>query len=158
METERLLRENLANTEMEMQTRGPSYSVQDTSIFLREQAVYWSQCSRQLQALSEHFEFTYLHFLQPNQYHEGSKELTQEELDIAYESGEFAYKEAVKIGYPQLIEEGRLLKQDGINFTDLTQLFKNEKATVYSDKCCHFNKRGYNAIISEIIQVITSGQ
>jgi len=149
------LRNALSNTKLELQTSGPDYSIHDTASFFLEQVEYWSQCSRQMDALADRFGFNYLHFLQPNQYYEGSKTLTREELETAYESGEFAYKEAVMIAYPMLVRKGKSLTRDGVNFTDLTQLFAKEKATVYSDKCCHFNKKGYDAIMNRIVGVIT---
>ena len=71
-------------------------------------------------------------------------------------SGNFVYKDAVILAYPMLVREGKSLAVDGVDFTDLTQLFSKEKATVYSDKCCHFNKQGYDAIMNRIVAVITA--
>lgn len=156
LEAEEILRAELMANDMEWQTRGPEYPANDTALFLLNQVRYWAQCSRQIHALAGHFGFKYLHFLQPNQYYKGSKELTQEELEIAFEAGDFAYKTAAGIAYPMLVEEGQKLTTEGMNFSDLTQLFASEKTTVYSDKCCHFNKRGYDAIVQEIVHAISS--
>jgi hypothetical protein len=156
-EMESQLRTELQNSEAGLQTRGPDFNYRDTTGIFAFQATYWGQCSRQMNALASQFGFTYLHFLQPNQYLEGSKKLTTEELTVAYEEGDFAYKKAVQSGYPFLIAEGKKLLGEGLRFEDLTQLFKNEQTTVYSDKCCHFNIKGYNAIMKKIAGAIMSG-
>ena len=98
--------------------------------------------------------FEYFHFLQPNQYYENSKKLTTEELETAYEHEPFAYKTAVQIGYPMMVNQGNRLKGHGINFLDLTLMFQHEERTVYNDKCCHFNKLGYNLIADKIARYI----
>lgn len=148
------MRELLAASGSDPQVNGPDYTFADTTGFLREQAGYWARCSRQMHALSGVSGFKYFHFLQPNQYVKGSKKLTPEELTTAYEAGEYIYKEAVERAYPMLAEEGRALGNDGVRFIDLTMLFVNEKATIYSDKCCHYNKRGYDLIASEIARSV----
>ncbi len=157
IEMESQLRSELQNSEAGLQTRGPAFNYSDTAGIFAYQANYWGQCSRQMHALASHFNFTYLHFLQPNQYLAGSKNLTSEELSVAYEAGDFAYKKAVQLGYPLLIEEGKKLQGEGLRFEDLTQLFNNEHATVYADKCCHFNLKGYNTIMNKIAGAIVSG-
>jgi hypothetical protein len=99
--------------------------------------------------------FHYLHFLQPNQYDKGSRQLTDEEMELAFEPGPFPYKEAVGLGYPLLKEEGRRLVQKGVHFTDLSKMFIDEKRTVYSDKCCHFNQLGYDLLADSIaVQIL----
>jgi len=35
-------------------------------------------------------------------------------------------------------------------------MFKNEKRTVYNDKCCHFNELGYDLIAERISQSIVN--
>jgi hypothetical protein len=154
-DAETQLREKLVNAELEPQTRGPGYSFSDTTSFFEEQVKYWAQCSKQMHALATQSGFSYFHFLQPNQYLEGSKILTEEELEIAYEQGNFAYKDAVRKAYPMLISEGAALSKSGVIFIDLTMLFREEKASIYADKCCHLNKRGYDLIVTQIVSVIT---
>lgn len=156
LDAEKRLRDELSSEGSSFQVQGPHHRQADTTEFFREQARYWAKCSMQMNAIAEYSKASYFHFLQPNQYLEGSKILTREELNIAYEEGDFNYKDAVRKGYPMLIEEGSSLRQAGIHFIDLTQLFSKEDATVYSDKCCHFNKRGYDAIASEIARSITA--
>jgi hypothetical protein len=132
------IRSAIENSPTDYQATGIYTSINDTTLFFEDQAVFWRKSSEQIAHLSKSADFNYYHFLQPNQYVEGSKELTPEELEIAFESGPFAYKDAAQKGYPLLIEEGKKLIGDNVNFVDLTMLFKNENRTVYNDKCCHF--------------------
>lgn len=155
-ESEIQMRENLTRADHSTQSNGPGFVFHDTLDFFSAQVHYWSACSQLMNDLSEKNDFTYFHFLQPNQYVEGSKQLSREELENAYEQGEFNYKEAVRIGYPLLSEEGKILVQKQVRFQDLTQIFKHEKKTVYSDKCCHFNKKGYDVIAGKIAEAIAT--
>lgn len=148
------LRKELSETELQMQTTGPSFHLEDTVAFFQYQADYWRQCSQQMAQLSVGGNFTYLHFLQPNQYVEGSKTLTSEEMETSYATGDYAYKTAVRLGYPLLKASGIILQENGVYFSDLTMLFHDEKASVYSDECCHFNQKGYDAIARQIAQTI----
>jgi hypothetical protein len=148
------MRDALMKTETDSQSHGPGYLFNDTTDFLLEQAAYWARCSRQIHALSKSFGYAYFHFLQPNQYVKGSKQLTPEELRIAYEEGDFAYKKAVERAYPMLTREGKSLAEDNIRFIDLTNLFLDVETSMYADKCCHFNKQGYDFIAKKIARSI----
>ena len=150
------LREALKQSESDYQSTGPRISIDDTTVFFDEQANLWKRASLQIGQLSQSAGFEYFHFLQPNQYFEGSKELTKEEMAIAYKSEPFAYKTAVRKGYPILIQKGRELMEKDIKFVDLTMIFKEEKRTVYNDKCCHFNELGYEIIADRISNVIVN--
>jgi hypothetical protein len=144
------LRKAMEESESGYQSKGPSEPVLDTLNFFKEQTAFWAHASLQMSALADGMGFHYFHFLQPNQYDEGSKLLTQEEMELAFETGPFPYKEAVGIGYPLLKEEGKRLLQKGVPFTDLTKMFIEEKRPVYSDKCCHFNQLGYDLLADSI--------
>jgi hypothetical protein len=97
--------------------------------------------------------FEYYHFLQPNQYLHGSKKLTEEEKRIAY-AEDSLYVEAVATGYPMLIEKGNILQKKNVKFFNATQLFSNVAETIYSDNCCHYNKKGNMMLAEYIIQQI----
>lgn len=149
------LRKAMEESESDYQSTGPSMPVLDTKAFFSEQAAFWAQASLQISVLAHGMGFHYLHFLQPNQYDEGSRQLTEVEMELAFESGPFPYKEAVGLGYPLLKEESRKLVQKGVHFTDLTRMFIDEKRTVYNDKCCHFNQLGYDLLADSIaVQVL----
>ncbi len=148
------LRTAISQSESDYQSTGPVETVSDTSRFFAEQAELWERSSTLIGGIGKTAGFDYFHYLQPNQYYQNSKELTEEELTIAYEHQPFAYKTAVQTGYPLLVKQGQQLLDNGINYFDLTLIFKNEKRTVYNDKCCHFNTLGYNLIADKIAQSI----
>jgi hypothetical protein len=52
--------------------------------------------------------------------------------------------------YPLLREAGRELRQAGVRFHDLTQVFAGVEEPLYVDDCCHVNARG-NALLAEAI-------
>ena len=95
----------------------------------------------------------YFHFLQPNQYVPGSKIFSEEERKIALP--EFhSYQNSAKNGYPYLITGGKDLRDQGINFTDLTRMFASNDQVLYEDGCCHFNHLGSELIAKEMARVI----
>ena len=73
-----------------------------------------------------------------------------EELEIAYLEMH-PYRQGVVEGYPMLIERGAELAANGVAFHDLTRMFENNSEVLYSDKCCHFNEKGYNMIIDYMV-------
>jgi hypothetical protein len=158
LSSENAIRIAIEESESDYQSTGPAEPFTDTLGFFSAQAAFWADASRQMAALADGLGFRYLHFLQPNQYDAGSKELTGEEMELAYETGHFTYKEAVEIGYPLLREEGAKLIQNGVSFIDLSGVFIHEKRTVYADKCCHFNQLGYDlladAIALEVLKIM----
>ena len=139
-ENELELRDAMDSSEYNYQSVGPAYSFTDTTDFILDQANLWMKSSIQMGSLAKAMEFEYLHFLQPNQYYFDSKVFTEEELLTAYVPGTSKYKDGVTLGYPFLIGKGFELLRNDINFYDLTMIFKNEKRTVYNDKCCRFNE------------------
>jgi hypothetical protein len=153
-ELEVKLRTAMENSETDYQSTGIYTTVKDTLLFFREQAAFWMRSSKQIAQLSHSAGIEYFHFLQPNQYDEGSKVLTDAEKNIAFESGPFAYKDAARAGYPLLREQGLILCNEKVNFIDLSYLFKDEEHTVYNDKCCHFNQLGYDIIADRICREI----
>lgn len=153
---ENQIRNTVASSESDYQATGIYTSVSDTITFFGDQAEFWRTSSAQIAHLSNSADFEYFHFLQPNQYVENSKKLTKEEMNIAYEAGPFSYKYAAQRGYPLLIEEGKKLKEQNINFVDLTRIFKNDSRTIYNDKCCHYNQLGYDLIADKITSTIIS--
>ncbi len=62
---------------------------------------------------------SYFHFLQPNQYLEGTKPIGDEERRIAI-SEDHPYAKSVRSGYPELRAAATSCVQRGVNFVDLT--------------------------------------
>lgn len=132
---------------------GPERSYASDDERYRAMADYWKRSSMMLNDLARGNGFLYFHFLQPNQYVPNSKIFSAEERAIAL-TGEGVYEKAATEGYPYLIEAGEQLPEAGVNFTDLTMMFGDNDEVLYSDNCCHFNKRGTSLIVREIGRVI----
>ena len=75
----------------------------------------WSRSSLQMAHLSKANGIRYFHFLQPNQYVEGSKPMGSEERAIAIK--ETVRSEVAKKGYDRLISEGQKLKPKECRFS-----------------------------------------
>jgi hypothetical protein len=91
----------------------------------------------------------YVHILQPNQYHTGSKPMGQGERYVAFLPNSHSDKPIRKI-YPLFIEAGRQLANRGVNFSDQTRLFADIEEPIYIDGCCHYNEKG-NAMLAQKI-------
>ena len=113
----------------------------------------WARASHEMANLCRGQGITYLHVLQPNQYLPGSKTLTDEERVIAWDP-DVAATERVARAYPLLIERGELLRQQGVDFLDLSLLFRDEARSVYSDPCCHYNQLGADQVARSIAEQI----
>lgn len=127
--------------------RGPTYRDEDE--MFRQLVALWSCSSIHMDALCRALGARYFHVLQPNQYHEGSKVLAEDERLIAYDP-DHAYCHGVRRGYPMLIAAGDVLRAQGIRFFDQTQLFATVAESIYIDKCCHYNERG-NQLLAQAI-------
>ena len=53
-----------------------------------------------------------------------------------------------------MIEAGRELRKEGIEFHDFTELFKTEARTVYKDSCCHYNDLGNEILVQQIARIV----
>ena len=122
---------------------------------LDDQVRVWREASVQLQRLAAANGIQYFHALQPNQYVEGSKVLTDEELEMAYKPDRELATGVVQ-GYPLLLEASRELEAASVRFLDLTPLFEDVDETIYVDDCCHMNELGNQFIAHAIAQFILS--
>jgi hypothetical protein len=136
------------------QVAGPPYEhVSDEQVFA-DMARFWARSSLHMARLCEEYGIAYVHALQPNQYLPGSKALTDEEREVAYDET-FPGFERVPVAYPMLIERGRALRRNqGVNFVDLTPIFADEGRTVYNDFCCHVNQLGAESMARSIAESI----
>ena len=73
---------------------------------------------------SQSHDIAYFHFLQPNQYVEGAKPISDEEAAVAI-NPKHPYRRAVSGGYPYMNSFGETLIDKGVVFTDLTWIFEN---------------------------------
>ncbi len=147
------LRGALAQRAATPQQTGPPISFADDETMYLEYAEVWARSSLEMALLCAGYGIHYFHFLQPSQYLPGSKTLTAEERETAYDPN-VADNQRVATAYPILIERGRDLRTQGVEFVDLTMLFRDEPRSVYGDTCCHFNALGNQRVAEEIGRAI----
>ena len=124
---------------------------------LEHLAGLWERSSLQMHRLARASGARCFHFLQPNQYVPGSKPIGPKEAAVALAEGPFCYRDAVEEGYPLLIDRGARLNAAGVNFHDLTSVFRSEPRAMYSDACCHFTTPGYLRIAEAMADAVVEG-
>jgi hypothetical protein len=151
------LKEALAGRSTDPQVTGPPLAFADEEAMYADFVEVWARSSLEMANLCRGQGIEYLHVLQPNQYFLGSKTLTDEERAVAWDPA-VADTKRVARAYPLLVERGRLLDEQGVDFLDLSMLFKDEARSVYSDQCCHFNQLGADAVARAIAAAIVELQ
>ncbi len=143
------------------QSHGPAIESRDRDARLHANVALWARASHQMDALARSMGSHYLHVLQPNQYLAGSKPLSTDERVNAYDPS-IHHRTIVEQGYPMMIEAGATLRDQGVDFHDLTGLFREQAATRYVDHCCHLNRRGNveiaRAIAERIVDALERGR
>lgn len=142
-----------AQAEKSPQVSGPPLTFADEDAMYADFVEVWARASFAMRNLCRGQGIRFLQFLQPNQYFAGSKTLTDEERRIAW-SADVADAGRVAHGYPLLVVRGRELAAQGVDFHDLSMLFRDERDTLYSDTCCHYNQRGADLIARAIAAAI----
>ena len=125
--------------------RGPKFVYANDGALYDDLARMWKDSSVQMKALAEANGMTYLHFLQPNQYVAGSKEMSPEERKAGYDEAH-PYRNSVVLGYPRLRAGGEELRRRGVQFFDLTMSLAGHKEPLYTDTCCHLSEAGYRLL------------
>lgn len=138
---------------MHYATTGPDYTFNSKDEFYEDMAEIWARSSLLLDNICRGQGIHYYHFLQPNQYVEGSKIMSEAEKKTAL-SPHSLYGQAAAEGYPFLQRKGKWLQEQGVSFHDLTMLFADTARPLYIDDCCHLNMPGYGLVINEIVQTI----
>lgn len=133
---------------------GPDYDLKDWQAVANYAADQWLNSSLALRDLAEGSGARYFHFLQPNQYIEGAKPLSEEEQQNAYVA-KGGYGHVYKMSYPYLVERFSTLAQQNVQFKDLTYMFKDDADTLYIDTCCHLNAKGYYFVAQKLLAEIS---
>ncbi|HPM76406.1 MAG TPA: hypothetical protein PK961_04890 [bacterium] len=149
------LLENLAGRERSFQTSGPAKQYDNDRSALQAAVTKWRNGSRQLERLCRANGIKYLHLLQPNQYYADSKPLSAEEKEKAYNLA-FPYAQPAARAYPLLVEAGRALAAEGVDFHDFTRIFADHPETIYTDVCCHVNVAGNEILAAQMAEVIAA--
>ncbi|MFN0006553.1 MAG: hypothetical protein ACKVXR_01495 [Planctomycetota bacterium] len=138
----------IAERPKEAETSGPEFPRDDEGI--AEMIVRsWTENSMSLAGMCQERGIAYLHVLQPTLHDEGSKPLTQKEIDGATATPDWI--EGVKKLYPRLREAGSKLVERGVAFRDMTRVFQDHPEDVYYD-VCHFKEHG-NEILAAAVAV-----
>lgn len=133
---------------------GPRWPTQGDALY-RDLAELWKRSAQQMAVICRANDIRFFHFLQPNQYVQGSKQMAPEEAGAFNES--HRYVVGVRKGYPHLLRAGRELRAAGVPFHDLTNVFANTREAVYLDDCCHVNARG-NAILADAMAAMIQSE
>lgn len=115
----------------------------------------WEESSFQMNAIAKAKGIRYFHFLQPNQYVEGSKPMDAQERRVAIKE-DHPYGVSVRKGYPVLRALGMELTKRGVTFVDLTNIYANNRDVLYRDNCCHVNTAGQRIIVDAMVKTIRS--
>jgi hypothetical protein len=150
------LRTALAQSATSPQQTGPPVRYADDEAMYLDYAEVWARSSLEMEILCSGYGIRYVHFLQPNQYLTGSKTLTAEERATAYDQ-DVADTHRIDSAYPVFIDRGLDLRTQGVEFVDLTLLFRDEARTVYSDTCCHLNELGNRELAEAIAAEVAAG-
>ena len=135
------------------QVRGPRPGGLDEASLFDDVAALWARSSLQMHQLAVARGAEFRHFLQPNQYVAGSKPFSDEERARAIRPGGDRAR-WVGEGYPRLQREGERLREQGVAFHDLTGVYAGVEETVYSDACCHVNRRGNRLLAEAIVRTL----
>jgi hypothetical protein len=133
--------------------RGPGTEGRSVLQASDDMVLLWQRASRQLHALCEQNGIRYYHFLQPNQYVPNSKPMGAAERALAFDP-EHEWRPLVASRFPKLQIAGRELRAEGVQFTDLTNIFASHPEPLYTDTCCHFNRLGNTILASHIAAAI----
>jgi hypothetical protein len=134
-------------------TQGPAYVAGEPAAVMDDLVATWESSSTLMRELCAAHSIRYFHFLQPNQYVDGSKPLTDEERAKAWRA-DHPYRASVQLGYPKLREAGARLAAAGESFHDLSLAFVDVAETLYTDDCCHFNRHGAEIVADRIAEVL----
>lgn len=132
----------------ELFAKGPPNPEGDETTALQDLARFWMRCSLQMDAVCRAYDMPYIHVLQPNQYAPKTKSFSTQETNQFIDHP--IYRSLAGEAYPYLIENGKVLAEAGVDFHDLTPIFKEIEETVYQDNCCHLNRLGIEILATHI--------
>lgn len=120
---------------------GPPEHFDKESDLYEHCAQIWFRSSVMLHQLCTSRGIRYFHFLQPNQYLQGSKPIGAVEAAIALDE-KSPMCHGVRAGLPLMQAKASELEAAGVEFTDLTKVFAEHPEPIYKDACCHVKLEG----------------
>jgi len=149
-----LEKRDLSKRDFFYEALGPDYDFTSWEDLFQYSVDMWATSSNLVHGLAKVNNAKYLHFLQPNQYIEGSKLFMSEaEKEMAF-MPKGGYGNLYKRIFPLIQKKKEWINQRGIEFHDLTDIYKDFRGHVYVDTCCHVNIGGYNMIVEKIVDTI----
>ena len=140
-----------------LQELGPPEDDADEATSRIRAVELWRRGSAELARLAASHGASYLHVLQPNQYFASRRDFTPWERENAFTEPGHDYRRNAEAGDPLLREAGRALADSGVDFVDLTGVLDAEPESVYRDRCCHLNERGYARVARAIAEQLQPG-
>lgn len=141
--------------DFEYEALGPDYDIKTNDELMDFAVELWADSSRALHALAVGKNAKYYHFIQPNQYIEGAKLLSDFEIkNTVLPSG--GYGNVYKKAYPKLALKAQQLQNEGVSLVNLTSIFKNNAHDLYIDNCCHMNPKGYDLVARAVVDAIAN--
>ncbi len=142
--------------DFDYQAMGPDYDFTTWEDLYQYAIDMWATSSHLMYASAKANNAKYVHFLQPNQYIEGSKPIMSEHerevaLIAAHKGG---YGNLYRKIYPLLQKKIPWLEQRGVEFHDLSYLYKDVEEIIYRDNCCHVNVLGNYMMVEKIVETI----
>lgn len=113
----------------------------------------WERSSVILSGLCQSRGIRYFHFLQPNQYLPELKPIGDDEEGMAINPNS-PFRIPVQECFPLMRQRGKQLRDAGVSFTDLTQVFDSHPEPIYIDDCCHMNFDGNSIVAKAIAEAI----
>jgi hypothetical protein len=135
--------------DLSYQTKGRGRTYQNDEEMFSQLARIWRTSSALMNSVCRGNGITYHHFLQPNQYFEGTKTFTLEERTLLYQP-DHPYRFGAEKGHAYLVQACAELAASGVPATNLSMVFRDVAETTYVDSCCHLNELG-NRIVSAAI-------
>ena len=145
---------DLKQRDFNYEALGPDYEFTSWDNLHQYSVDLWARSSYMISSVAAANGAKYLHFLQPNQYIEGSKPIMSEaEKRVAF-IADIGFGNLYKKIYPRIQKKIPWLRQRGIEFHDLTYLYKDIEEPLYIDNCCHVSSYGYSLMIEKIVETI----
>ena len=135
---------------------GPDYKFESWDGVIEYAAQLWARSNHLADGVAKAHGAKFFHFVQPNQYVDGSKpSMSEQERAIALVTPEQGgYGIWYRQGYKFVQKHQSWLRDQGVNTTDLSQIYKEETGQIYIDNCCHMNARGYSMIVDAMVETI----
>ncbi|MCC6138206.1 MAG: hypothetical protein IT287_06215 [Bdellovibrionaceae bacterium] len=106
----------------------------------------WMKSLRKLERVQKSLGKEFYVFFQPNLHFKNSKPLSVEELALQRLEHRSAQVDA---GY--ISARAEFVRLDPLHYIDVTDVYINNSETLYTDSCCHVNKRGNEFVLERLI-------